>query len=928
MTLFSKKVTLVAWLVGAGVVLSMLLGGCGGGGLVGLTPTPDDDAQPAAGQIGAAKFHVDVPSGKVTVTPIGSNKTGTKAVLGSNAVTLTSTDLLNQPGDVGRRSIRISAQYRGDESYFDQRLLLSNFTNLASMPDRRSQTVVSTIATLTGESNPRAICFDPAGTAYIVDSSTNRLWRRDAGGLQAWVGSGSAGYNDGGAASAQFNGPESCVFANVPFRPVIIVADTANHRLRLVDTDGNVSTLAGCGSAGISDGYGTGASFRRPTGLAVSGSGTNVYVADTGNHSIRVLGVMSPSVLTIAGSGGFVGAADGIGLAARFNGPRGLALAKDERYLYVADTNNNKIRAIDLLRYSVTTIAGTGAAGTADGRGDTATFSMPIGITALSPTMLAVADGSGHTIRILTRTGPSMDTSSWQVQTIAGLGGSAGSTDGNGSVARFNLPLQMTTGGALAGPMTRTDKVMYVADYSNRAIRKISIEGWPLTSGAASGGTSEEPVRVSNADFYAPGSGDEGTPAFGLGYSPMEQQAEVWFVIPNGVEAFEFTAIVQAETGRLAPPEAGNGGGSANVSVRTFSGSTSGNPGFQDGNGASARFGDVCSIAVGGPTGLCIADRANHAIRSLWSDGDVRTLAGFPGLGAGAVDGPVSTATFNSPYGVAPFGGYGYVVADTLNHTIRIITSERGMLSAAAVLIPPTPPVVGTIAGAAGVAGYADGSGEAARFSAPEGICVDSEANTVFVSEYGGNRIRRLQYRGAQTPEELVKPGNWHVSLLAGSTSGAAGFVNGRATAVRFNGPTALARSEDGILYVADMGNHVIRKLIVDGGVSTLAGSGSAGYADGSRAAARFNAPRGVAVDRAGYVYVADSNSNRVRRVSPSGAVATIAGTGVAGGADGRGDTATFRGPRACAVDYSGNLYVSDGQFGERIRVIERIINP
>ncbi|MGE5532240.1 MAG: hypothetical protein ACM3VW_09010, partial [Bacteroidota bacterium] len=763
----------------------MLLGGCGGGGLVGVTPTPDNDAQPAAGQIAAAKFHVDVASGRVTVTPMDSNKSGTKAVLGSSAVSLTSTDLLNQPGDVGRRSIKISAQYSVGESYSNQRLLLSNFTNLALMPDRRSQTVVSTVGTLTAGGNPRAICFDPNGTAYIVDSATNRLWRRDAGGLRPWVGSGSAGYNDGAAATAQFSGPENCVFANVPNRQAIIVADTANHRLRMVDTDGNVSTLAGSGTAGTSDGYGIGASFNRPTGLAVTNSGAYVYVADTGSHAIRVVGVTSPSVSTVAGSGGFAGAADGIQWGARFNGPRGLTLSKAEDYLYVADTNNNKIRAINLMTQSVTTIAGTGATGTADGRGDTATFSMPIGITALSPTMLAVADGSGHTIRILTRTGSGMDSLSWQVQTTAGLGGSSGSIDGNGSVARFNLPLQMTAGSALAGPAAQTDKVMYVADYSNRAIRKISIEGWPLTSGAASGRTPEEPVRVSNAQTYAPGSGDEGTPVFSFDYSPMGQQAEVWFVIPNGVEAFEFTAIVQADTNNLAPPEAANGAGSANASVRTFSGSTSGNPGFQDGNGASARFGDVCSIAAGGPGLLCVADRANNAIRAVGSRGEVNTLAGFPGLGAGAADGPVGAASFNSPYGVAVFGRYGYVVADTLNHTIRIVTSERSMLAVAIAPPPSIPPMVGTIAGAAGVAGYADGSGDAARFSAPEGICVDPEANTVFVSEYGGNRIRRLQYRGAQTPEELVKPTNWHVSLLAGSTSGAAGFVNGRSTAVR-----------------------------------------------------------------------------------------------------------------------------------------------
>jgi sugar lactone lactonase YvrE len=233
---------------------------------------------------------------------------------------------------------------------------------------------------------------------------------------------------------------------------------------------------------------------------------------------------------------------------------------------------------------------------------------------------------------------------------------------------------------------------------------------------------------------------------------------------------------------------------------------------------------------------------------------------------------------------------------------------------------------IATIAGLAGSAGYADGSGNVARFAAPEGIVTDSLSNTVYVAELSGNRVRRLQYRGDLTPTELVKPSNWYVSLLAGSPTGASGYVNGRGTAVRFTQPVGLARSADGVLYVADGGNHVIRKLIVDGSVTTLAGS-TAGCLDGNGTAARFNAPRGVAVDNSGYVYVADMLNNRVRRVSPTGAVSTIAGTGVAGGSDGRGSTATFSGPRACAVDRKGNLYVADGAAGERIRLIQRIIS-
>ncbi len=261
----------------------------------------------------------------------------------------------------------------------------------------------------------------------------------------------------------------------------------------------------------------------------------------------------------------------------------------------------------------------------------------------------------------------------------------------------------------------------------------------------------------------------------------------------------------------------------------------------------------------------------------------VTTLAGTAGQ-FGSADGTGSAARFDDPTGVAVDGTGNIYVADTVNDTIRKITPAG---------------VVTTLAGTAGQAGNADGIGSAARFDDPTGVAVDSAGN-VYVADEVNDTIRKI------TPAGVV-------TTLAGSP-GQIGSADGTGSAARFDDPTGVAVDSAGNVYVADRGNDTIREITPAGVVTTLAGSpGQAGSSDGTGSAARFFDPYGVAVDGAGNVYVADTQNETIRIITPAGVVTTLAGSpGQAGSADGTGSAARFLLPQGLAVDGAGNLYVAD----------------
>ena len=207
------------------------------------------------------------------------------------------------------------------------------------------------------------------------------------------------------------------------------------------------------------------------------------------------------------------------------------------------------------------------------------------------------------------------------------------------------------------------------------------------------------------------------------------------------------------------------------------------------------------------------------------------------------------------------------------------------------------PGYVSTLAGNA-IPGSADGAGAAASFNNPYGVAVDTAGN-VYVADTSNHTIRKTSPAGV-------------VTTLAG-TANSPGPNDGTGANARFNFPSGVAVDTAGNVYVAD-GNHTVRKISSVGVVTTLAGTaGSPGPADGTGANARFSLPSGVAVDTAGNVYVADLNNHTIRKISPAGAVSTLAGSpGNSGPNDGTGAVARFNFPSGVAVDTAGNVYVAD----------------
>ena len=424
-------------------------------------------------------------------------------------------------------------------------------------------------------------------------------------------------------------------------------------------------------------------------------------------------------------------------------------------------------------------------------------------------------------------------TKSWEVSTLAGSTG--GFRDGDVTSAQFSHPF---------GVSLDTEGNVYVADYGNHLIRKVTSEGLVSTLAGSTGGFRDGVGR--SAQFHGPSGVAVDTE--GNVYVADESDNLIRKVTSEGLvstlagrrwglrddagtaaqfhdpfdvaldaEGNVYVADLNNHRIRKITPEG---------LVSSLAGSTRG---FRDGSGRSAQFNGPSGVAVDAEGNVYVTDLVNHRIRKITPEGLVSTLAGST---QGFRDGAGTSAQFNGPSGVAVDAEGNVYVADQLNHRIRKITPEG---------------LVSTFAGS--TRGFGDGAGRSAQFNGPSGVEVDAEGN-VYVADENNSLIRKI------TPEG-------EVSTFAGSTGG---FGDGAGRSAQFNRPTDVAVDTEGNVYVADWQNHLIRKITAEGLVSTLAGS-TVGFRDGIGTSAQFNRPSGVAVDTEGNVYVADSDNNRIRRI-------------------------------------------------------------
>ena len=582
--------------------------------------------------------------------------------------------------------------------------------------------------------DPTGITTD-GNNLYVTDTgnSTIRKINIASGVVSTLAGTvGTSGRTDDTGLAAQFKIPYGITNDGT----YLYLADTGNSTIRRIEiSSGIVTTIAGSAlTLGSKDGAGSAANFTYPYGIALSG--TNLYITDGGNHTIRKLEISTGIVTTLAGIAGTPGNANGIGTDALFKAPTGITT--DGANLYVADTYNNAIRKINLSNGVVSTLAGSLTNGSTDAVGTGARFATPYGV-ASDGTYLYVADTGNGTIRKIVL-------SSGVVSTIAGVAGNPSSADGIGASALFLLPNDVTTDGSN----------LYVTDTGNGTIRKINIASGVVTTLAGTPGTYGSSDGIGSAAKFRGPSGIT-TDGINLYVTDFSNGTIRKIVISSGVvttlagragfigsadgigpsASFVYPAGITTDGTNLYVAEYGNNTirkiviSSGEVTTLAGSGSYgSVNTIFTpapENKQLPAEFKSPIGITTDG-TNLYVADNAGSLIRKIViATGVVSTLAGNAAT-SGSNDGAATVSKFKYPAGITTDGNNLYVT-DTGNHTIRKIVIATG--------------VVTTLAGTALVNGNVDAAGASAKFNGPVGITTDG--NNLYVADTYNNTIRKIQ---------------------------------------------------------------------------------------------------------------------------------------------------------------------------------------
>jgi len=784
------------------------------------------------------------------------------------------------------------------------------------------------VSTFKTYNSPIGIVVDSGGAVYAASFSNHCIQKLSFPNVSTIGGiCGTSGTSNIGLGT--FNLPRGLAIDSIGN---LFVSDSGNHVIRKITPGGIVTTFAGTmGVAGfVNSSSGVLPKFNFPSGITIDSS-DNLYVCDTDNHSIRKI-TTGGIVSTIAGNG-TSGSEDNIyansSISARFNTPLGITVDSLGN-MYVTDYNNHTIRkltpitsnsssgSVISVRYAVTTIAGSsGNLGTTDGTGSCARFWYPSGIVLDPNGVLYVS--SGHTIRKITLTtrgsgsrsasgsgsgsgsgsrsasGSGSGSSACAVSdnsiaTVTTLTGSTqGYRDGPGSSSQFNWPYYLSY----------FNGVLYVGDWSNNVIRKITISvsvkvttvagNKTHPTNAAIAARAAEVEAAANAAAAA-AAAEKGMPAPApraaapvvnplITSSADGINTQTYIYRPMGIAIDSFGAIYVSDRNHcirkiyFQNPNSSGSGVSTSSMVITIGG-ICGMSGLIDDK--PGTFNLPRGLAIDSTGNLFICDSGNHVIRKITPGGNVTTFAGIKGQ-AGISNEDNTVLLFNFPSGITIDSADNLYIADTSNHCIKKITPGG---------------IVSIIAGSAGSSGSEDNiyasRTPTPRFNYPIGITVDSLGN-IYVCENGNHTIRKLTPITTNSSSGSVISVRYAVTTIAGS-SGNPGTTDGTGSCARFWYPYSIVVDPNGVLSVTS--GHTIRKItlttrgsgsrsasgsgsgsstcaVTDNSiatVTTLAGS-TQGYTDGPDSSSQFNSPYHLSYFD-GALYVADWGNNTIRKIT------------------------------------------------------------
>ena len=615
---------------------------------------------------------------------------------------------------------------------------------------------------------PAGLAFDKSGNLYIADRNNHRIRKVNTRGIISTIaGTGTAGFSGDGAPAikAQLNHPSGIAFDK---KGNLFFSDRSNERIRVVDSKGNISTYAGNGKEGFKGDSGPAlqASLDKPFGIAFDRKG-NLYIADRGNNRVRR--VSSQGIITtVAGDGGFFFMGDnGPAYRASVAGPTGVVV-DDQGVLYIADRNNNRIRAVDA-QGMITTVSGTGKQ---DYNGDSevareTNLYLPFGVALNPEGKLLVIDRSHYRIR-------SINLKRGSVETIAGNGNKMFAGDGGPA-----------TGATLSFPhgiaVDNNDNVI-VSDKGNYRIRKISPNGIIHTiAGKGIRGNIGDGLPAMKASLY------------GATTLKLNNKGEIFIISPSGfvslIRKIDGKGIMRKFLDTVTPRYL------ESIAKSKYKGKVQ--------TGELATITTFSDFAFDQKGNMFISDRLNHQIRKVDSKGNITTIAGTGESGYYGDGGPASEAAFRDPSALATDKEGNLYIADGANNLIRKIDTKG---------------IISTIAGN----GKHDNSGDGGPALEASIRNMDylkvSPKGELHIVGMNSNVIRKVTRDG-----KIVKVAGRGYQGYSGD--------GGPATKAMLKSPLAIAFDSKNNMYITDMGNNRIRKVDANGIISTFAGTGNFGWA-------------------------------------------------------------------------------------------------